>query len=626
MNLLFYVEPLIEREQPYWKEGWANEACWNIITTLHQAYDTYRFELITNEAIAQTIDPNKELSVHVISQKELLKPFDTNYLSATRSWHLRTYTQKQLEYYQNLMQSKLGDFVPEIIITFTPVSFLQTLFPDALVLHHEFSIFSRLPYPASWFLDPVGVSCDSFLNRFSEEISGNTLSAKEKQQLDDFKSLCQDTLQEKSPFGSLLAKEKEKFDFLVLLPLQFSGYYLFDDLVPFKTQYEYCVYVLDSVPESVGIVVNMHPEYPVLSDGAIKFLTSKYPHFIYLDDFNSIYASGQFILPFIDGVVSVSSSIALQALLFDKKIITLGESCFRYAADATSLEGIENILTHSSKNKDTILYYLLTHYAVTSEYLSDSLWLDTFLKRSLNHFRTDGIKFTFYELIDETDVVFGHLHASLIKNSFIVPQYIEKVAIQLFFDYGMGISDKDFLSIHVGREKIQTFHFDLSCNASLHSLRLDPLEESCIIELKSFVLVTEEGEIDVCEQIYSNACFVDGKKYFFESKDPQLFFIPENQILLNKARELIVVIDYLHVGRDALEYILNQQIKLVSSKEEEIHLLQETLQHFQQEAKHFQQEAKHFQQEFFTLLQSRSWQITAPLRAIGTFSKRYLSK
>ena len=186
MNILFYVEPLIELQKPYWKEGWVNDVCWKLIQTLQQTNESYNFKLITNEAIIQTVDHSKALDICVISQQELLRPFKGNYLLASSAWHQNTYSDEQLDYYKNLLHVKLDAFVPDIIITFTPIPFLKELFPNALILHHEFSIFSRLPYPTSWFLDPVGVSGSSFLNFFHDKLATFSISSHQNEHVENF--------------------------------------------------------------------------------------------------------------------------------------------------------------------------------------------------------------------------------------------------------------------------------------------------------------------------------------------------------------------------------------------------------------------------------------------------------
>lgn len=620
MNILFYVEPLIEREQPYWKESWVNHQCFNMMSTLTHSKSAYSFALITNEAIAQTINKNNEFLLATITQEELLAPFGTDYLVASRCWHTNTYTQEQLLHYKNLMQGKLIGFIPDIIISFSPVPFLRDLFASALILHHEYSLFSRLPYPESWFFDPVGVVDYSFFNHFYKELNEHRLSIHQKQRLHDLKNLCKKTLCEKSPFEALFIKLREQFDTLVLLPLQFSGYYLFDDLVSFKTQYEYCVYVLDNTPTSVGVVVNMHPEYPALNDGAIRFLSSKYPHFICFDEFNAIYASGQFILPFVDGVISASSSLALQTLLFDKKFIALGKECFSYIADAKSLNNLETVLKSFNQDKDALLYFLITHYAVTAHYLNNPLWFDNFLTSSLEHFRTFGVDADFYKPIDDEEAVFDSLCSAILENALVVPQYLNMPKIQLFFDFGMGISDKNYLTkfIHT-KTGVHTFTFDLTSLSSLCALRLDPSDESCVIDVKSCVLIAEDEVSDILKQFSSNACYLDDNTYYFESNDPQMFFIPENSMLLQVAQKLVITIEYLYTGDEALEFIIKRQI-------EEIKAIQLALSEQEKISMEFKTLFADSQNKYTELLQSKSWKLTAPLRTITAFTKKIFQR
>ncbi|WP_041962297.1 hypothetical protein [Sulfurospirillum cavolei] len=589
MNILFYIEPLIEQDKPYWKEGWANYVSWNIIKTLRETKNNYEFCLITNEAIAQTIDSEKNIVVYVLSQQELLKPFDTNYLIATTAWHTNSYTQEQLIYYKELMSRKLEAYIPDVIITFSPVPFLASLYPNVLVLHHEFSIFSRLPYPMSWFLDPVGMHSSSYFDKFKAEIEKFHLYSGQIQLLGNFKQLCQQTLKKKSPFEAIFTQKREQFDYLVLLPLQFSRYYLFDDLVPFKSQYEYCVYVLDNVPTNIGVVVNMHPEYPVLSEDAIKFLQWKYPHFISLQEFNTIYASGQFILPFVDGVITVSSSLALQALLFDKKVITLGKKCFHYLADSINLDNIEKTLSLPVKNKDAILYYILTRYAITPKYLHDPIWLSKFLNKSLDKFRDNGIDFGFYDAMDTDENIFEHLSSVVNEQSKVVPQYVFGHFTQLFIDQGDGTSEESSIKLLVApNSEFQEFTFDLTDKQNIKTLRLDPLNECCVIELESLHVKNNNKEIDLLPYVHSNAEIHHGKSYFFTTDDSQIYLSGLDESTFENAQSLVVVLRYAHIAKDALH---------VSVKQTKTELDQTKT-------------------ELFSVYQSSSWNLTRPLRKI----------
>jgi len=171
MNILFYVDPLIEMGRPYFKKGWI-ERCINIIDTLKKAQNgtDYNFAIILNEPLNEKLKIDENIETIVLTQSELLKPFEKgNYLDATLAWHQEKYTKEQLNYYIKMIQTNLG-VEPDIVISFSPVPFLKKAYPNALVLHHEYSIFSRAPYPESWYFDITGMGGSAYLSKYWSEI------------------------------------------------------------------------------------------------------------------------------------------------------------------------------------------------------------------------------------------------------------------------------------------------------------------------------------------------------------------------------------------------------------------------------------------------------------------------
>ena len=613
MKILFYVEPLIEQDKPYWKDVWISVFCRDIINTLNQSKNNYEFIIMTNEAIAQKV--NIDTPIIELTQKELLEPFNTtNYMDVTTAWHNETYAAEHLEDYKNLMLEKLGGFIPDIIITFSPVPFFKNMFKDTLILHHEYSIFSRLPYPHSWFLDPVGMHSNLFLNKFANEIKSNVLSENQTSLVNDFKQLCQNILSSKSPFKAIFEEKRKQFDHLVLLPLQFSRYFSFDDLVHFKSQYEYCVYILDNVPSNIGVVVNTHPDYPVISKEAVEFLKTKYSNFIYEEDFNTIYASGQFILPFVDAVITVSSSIGLQTLLFDKKLITLSDKTFSFIADDTNVNNIENVLKSDNINKDVFLYFILTRYSLTSEYLHNVEWLDSFLHKSLLHFRANEIQFDFYDIIDKEEKIFDLLSKTLDNNKKLIPQYIIQNMIQLFVEDESGISEENSIKYPVSQTtELQRFEFDLKDFENIKNLRLDPLNDSCVVNIsKIYIVLKDDLQIDLKANIQANACSHHGDSYFFEFFDPNIYFenVDFESLTIKK---FVVERIYNHIAKDAVHVCVNQ---ITMDKDYIIKEQEELIKNQNQILEDKEQSIKKLNDELMGILTSKSWKITRPLRSL----------
>jgi hypothetical protein len=418
MNILFYVEPLVEMGRPYWKDGWATYFCRLLMQALASApaAKEAKFCIAVSEPVNQRLRFGPEIRRVVFTQPELLEPFSWDSLSASLAWYRGRADKGQMDHYVNLMRGKLADFTPDIIITFSPAPYFRDAFPDALLLHMEYSIFSRPPYPQSWYLDPVGMLGSSFLNRFSENIKHTNLPPEDRAKLVSLKAACQELIRTKSPFNDLLKAERNRFDHLLLLPLQFSGYYGFDGNTFLKSQYEYIVYVMEKVPENIGVVISTHPEYPVLTCDTLKFLEHKYPNLIFRQIFEEFNAASQYLISEVDAVITVSSSVGLQTLLWDKKLISLGDVFGKLLADSDSLDDIEVVLQRPTVDKDAILYWILTRYAVPECYFLDPTWLGEFLANSLRTFREKGITEDFFSTIDSANAIFEKIEVSLDRN------------------------------------------------------------------------------------------------------------------------------------------------------------------------------------------------------------------
>jgi len=419
IKILFYIEPLIEKEKPYWKECWVNDFSMGIIDVLKQSKHSQNFEycLALNEPLKLKMKKTEDIETIVFTQQELVKPFNScDYLDATVAWYNEEYSDNQMYYYIDLMRKKLPGFIPDIIITFSPAPFFRKAFPNALLLQQEYSLFSRPPYPRSWYFDPIGGFGKVFISKYWEQIKKEIkLSENQKSLVQNFKEKCQILINQKKPYKDILKPIKQKYDFLVLLPLQFSRHYGFEGVSKFKSQYELLVHVLDHVPENIGVVVTTHPEYNLLSRETAEFLRTKYPHFIYYEDFEKYYAPSQYIISDVNAVLTVSSSMGLQCLLWDKKVIPLGE-CHHAIADTFNIDELEDILRREKTDKDDILYWLLTRYVITEEYIHNPEWIANFLQKSLNKYREVGIKADFYDQIDNEEIIFEKLGQSLDKN------------------------------------------------------------------------------------------------------------------------------------------------------------------------------------------------------------------
>lgn len=208
---------------------------------------------------------------------------------------------------------------------------------------------------------------------------------------------------------------------------------------------------------------------------------------------------------------------------------------------------------------------------------------------------------------------------------------------QLFLDHGKGISEENSIKLPVANNTdVQEFIFDLSDKPALISLRLDPLNDSCVIEIESLRLIREDGEIDLLPFIHANASLQHGKSYFFKFIDPQIYFEGLGNDKLYGAKKLIARIRYPHIARDAVRVSMNQlaidKDTIIKSKNQEIETLQATLnqkieskntiiEEKEQIITEYAQKLQDVQYKFDKILLSSSWKITKPLRRIKQMLK-----
>jgi hypothetical protein len=183
---------------------------------------------------------------------------------------------------------------------------------------------------------------------------------------------------------------RSRFSRLCLLPLQMSNEFPFDGLASYRSQFEFLHDVLAHSPRDVGVIVTEHPAAtPVLKrrgrEANMDYLCNAFPNMIFLDEFRSYCTSSQFLVPRVDGVWSVSSSVGYQALLFGRVLGTPPTTHLSSVADATTFEGFfDQLGNRTSRNVDAFLAWQLERYLVPAPFFNDGRWLRRYLQRRLD--------------------------------------------------------------------------------------------------------------------------------------------------------------------------------------------------------------------------------------------------
>ncbi|GAS84703.1 capsular polysaccharide export protein, LipB/KpsS family [Paenibacillus amylolyticus] len=588
MNILFYVEPLIELEKPYFKKGWLTGVCDTILTSLSNP--AHNITLVLNEALSFGFENRANVEAITLFQRELLNQGAYNQLDLLISWYWASYGEEQLEYYKDLFSEKLSKLssAPDVILTFSPVPFLMALFPETLILHIEYSLFSRKPFIETWYFDPIGMNGGAYLNKYWNSLQAQfQVEDIEYDKVKEFKAKVQNLLTIKSPFKEQLAPYKEKFDKLILLPLQFSRYYLFDGLTHYRSQFDYLLDVLEKVPAHTGVIVTTHPEFSILSKDMIEFLQKNYSNFIYDQTFEEYYASSQYLLAEVDAVVTVSSSVGLQTILWDKELITLGKDFLDFIAQGKNIERLDDL----SKRTDTdkLLYWIMTHYAVPKSRIQDSEWFENFLSRSIHMYRQGESLGKFYYPIDDDKTGIVQEYIDTLDQS--IPERTTALSydtllkisqnntntmpfLECYLDKGTGFTEEDCIRI-----KIQgnVMHFEIPIdNKGISAIRLDPVNSKGIATISKISIVTEDGldELDILE---ANAEYIRDRTFYFLNNDPQLLL--EWNYEDKYIQKLMLDIEYRAIGAIDPEVFLD----IIKEFSQQLNDISQQYQHYQQQ-------------------------------------------
>ena len=126
---------------------------------------------------------------------------------------------------------------------------------------------------------------------------------------------------------------------------------------------------------------------------------------------------------------------------------------------------------------------------------------------------------------------------------------------------------------------------------NIKNLRLDPLNDSCVIEIDSILLKKQDTSVDLMPYISSNCDIKHSNSYFFTTNDSQIYFENLPSDIFENTNSMEVSIRYAHISKDALEVTIKQELEQTK-------------------------------QELANIYTSKSWKITRPLRKIMRVLKR----
>ena len=428
MKALFFVEPLVLHNRPY--HYWA--LLGNSSDMAHALRPVgWEVRIVCNEALAErAVAPRGQGPHHsklgqgmpaeeivVLGQEVIRRCFGTPNLGIIETLH-RGDDRAAIDAYAGLLREALGDFVPDAIFSVTPGAQLRAAFPDALFFSSAPAAYSRPPFPLTFFLDPVGLWDRSMPARQAAALLDREPTPAERALLDAFRQRFGSYFRAVSPFGAVLADLRARHRAVGLLPLQFAGEPGFDFNAPFRSQAEYLFHVLETLPPDVALLVVEHPTArwlgDYIDDDTRELIGWRYPNVVFLD-FRAADSAGQTLVADVDFVISVSSSIGLQALFFGKPLVAVGWSHLVPFATFGGMDAFpeQGPLPAPHPRLDRAVCWFMSHYFIPSALCTDAGWLAPFLERSVERARAGVSGLDFFDPVAPPDVLAASLFGVL---------------------------------------------------------------------------------------------------------------------------------------------------------------------------------------------------------------------
>lgn len=421
MRVLFHIEPLIMHNRPFHYWAWlgvgatmgkgllASGQDWDVRWAMNQALSVRALaptdhRLGSDPLRGHGLEPRQLI---VFGQEEIRERYQTSNVAILDGLQHHRWSEDILQQHAQLFRERAGDFEPDVIITWTPSDVLRRAYPNALILHTENGIFSRPPYPPLQFFDPQGLYGRSLLATHAEELRARAVSEEEQRFLADLRGRLRLHHEATTAFAETERRLRERYRSLALLPLQFGGEAGFDVNGPFRNQGEYLFHVLERIPSDVGVLLTEHATGAWVGDRIDEetqaYLSAACPQ-LHRITREMCANAGQTLVHHVDHVISVSSSVGLQARFWGRSLVCPGWSHLRSWAQTTRVEDLGPGGVRPIEPEDGAFAWLLRHYFVRPQrWLFDGRWLDGWLRRGIERWQSGCHALDFYEEAEPLD-------------------------------------------------------------------------------------------------------------------------------------------------------------------------------------------------------------------------------
>ena len=366
MNILYYLEPQVEMNDALFRYGTLKSLLIPETLGLKKVCPDWTITVVINQKLKNKLDLDgvdyQHVNLVTLETKALEQHFGEDAHRNSLDLYRGQLSADRFASIQSFLTSSIA-CAPDIVMTYESMNgVLRSLFPDALHLNQMFGGFSRAPFPSFCCLDVCGLFEHSFLAQHHDDITIQDLNDDEKEVLRQWRRQMLHALSSYFPFKKDIERYKSKFSSLVLLATQVDGYFAFNACTDFVSTYDLIESVMMNTPKEVGVIVTEHHYGKGLTAKEKHQLQNAYVNVVFLD-VGAVSFPSQCLMSYMDGLITVSSSLAYQALLWQKPLLCLGKS--QVTPLATTDEHskfIEQVQHHQACEQDALLYFIVSQY------------------------------------------------------------------------------------------------------------------------------------------------------------------------------------------------------------------------------------------------------------------------
>ncbi|WP_293971126.1 glycosyltransferase family 2 protein [Sphingomonas sp.] len=392
MNILFYEDPLTDHRSLLWRaphigcdapwmRALRDDGCDARMLVGLQLMHVARRAGLPQDALLE-VDEGRILAA--LDEPHL----DINYLfhryfgrSDAEGSAMRDQAERHEKAMRAIVAQALGSFAPDVIITWVPVPHLRSLFPEALILHKETGLTSRAPFVPSYYLDPLGFHDRSALAAAASVVA----SARSAEVFPAYKAAMRRSL-DASVDADAPQQRIAGFSRSLLVASQVSGTFFFDGSCSYRSQGHMLLDILRATPADTAVILSQHPDRPWLGAAEAASL-GDYPNLIDARELGNV--GGQQLLPYVDAVATVSSSVGFQSTLWDRPLVALGHSHLNRLTHFAGVGAIDAALEAVIDGADRAAW-LAFHYSYLDAWVARPGWFASHLRDRLSYWRARG--------------------------------------------------------------------------------------------------------------------------------------------------------------------------------------------------------------------------------------------